>query len=463
MKRIKCSELREECGVFGILAPDNDVVSSCYYGLYALQHRGQEGCGIVVSDGKKLKGYKDVGLVNDVFTRETLNSLGSGTVAIGHVRCSDTSGDLRLDAQPMIINQLSGAMALAHNGRLINASALRRELESKGAIFHTTSDSEVIAYVIIKERLAAESLERAVLNAMPQLKGAYSIVIMSNDKLIAVRDPLGFRPLCIGTIPGGGYVIASESCALDSINAAFLRDVEPGEVIIINENGLSSERTHINAGAKAVCSFEHIYFARSDSIIDGSPVSLARQRAGEFLALDHPVEADVVIGVPDSGLDAAIGYARQSGIPYDIGFIKNRYVGRTFLSYGQSHRQDRVRIKLNVIASAVRGKRVIMIDDSIVRGTTSCRIVKLLRDAGAARVHMRVTSPPFRNPCYYGTDISTRENLIACQHTVEEIARMIGVDTLGYLNAEHIKTLAGPTHWGYCDACFTGSYPTSIE
>jgi amidophosphoribosyltransferase len=366
---------------------------------------------------------------------------------------------LRLDAQPLIINQLSGAMALAHNGKLINASALKRELESKGAIFHTTGDCEVIAYVITKERLTANSLERAVLNAMPQLSGAYSLVVMSNDRLIAARDPLGFRPLCVGTLPGGGYVVASESCALDSINAVFLRDVEPGEVLIISESGLTSDRTHINDRPKAVCSFEHIYFARSDSVVDGSPVNLTRQRAGAFLALDHPIDADVVIGVPDSGLDAAVGYARQAGLPYDIGFIKNRYVGRTFITNGQSHRQDRVRIKLNVIASAVRGKRVVMIDDSIVRGTTGCRIVKLLREAGAARVHMRVTAPPFRNPCYYGADISTRDNLIAGQLTVEEIARVIGVDTLGYLNAEHIKKLTGPTHLGCCDACFTGNYP----
>ncbi|NLG25927.1 MAG: amidophosphoribosyltransferase, partial [Clostridiales bacterium] len=386
---------------------------------------------------------------------------GGGRLAIGHVRYGTTGSSPRLNAQPLVINHVKGPMALAHNGNLTNAFELRRELEMNGSIFQTTSDTEVISYIITRERIKSDSIEQAVAAAMGQLKGAYSLVIMSASKLLAVRDPLGIRPLCIGTIDGG-YVVASESCALDSVGAAFLRDVAPGEVVLIDERGLHSDMTAAVPGKKALCAFEFIYFARPDSVIDGSSVHVARQRAGAFLALEHPVQADVVVGVPDSGIDAAMGYAKQSGIPYDVGFIKNKYIGRTFIQPGQSQREDRVRIKLNVVSASVKGKRVIMIDDSIVRGTTSARIVRLLREAGASEVHMRVSSPPFLNPCFYGTDIDSRDNLIACHHSVEEIRRIIGVDTLGYLNTAYVPLLADATPGGFCDACFTGNYPTEV-
>jgi amidophosphoribosyltransferase len=452
-------ELHEECGVFGIFGGDGtDVASACYYGLYALQHRGQESCGIAVNDGGALTCDKDVGLVNDVFTKERLEELGKGGIAIGHVRYGST-GRPRLNAQPMVVNHIKGAMAIAHNGSLVNSGQLREQLELNGSIFHTTSDAEVISYIITRERLRRSSIEEAVDAAMDVLSGAYSLVIMSATKLIAARDPLGFRPLCIGKTGAGSYVVASESCALDSVGATLLRDVMPGEVVVIDKDGLRSITGHCVEGKKALCAFEFIYFARPDSVIDGSSVHIARQRAGAFLALEHPVQADVALGVPDSGIDAAIGYAKQSGIAYDIGFIKNKYIGRTFIQPGQSDREDKVRIKLNVVSDVVRDKRVIMIDDSIVRGTTSGRIVRLLRDAGAREVHMRVSAPPFRNPCYFGTDIGSRDNLIACKHSVAEIADIIGVDSLGYLSTAHVGLLADRTQSGFCDACFTGNYP----
>lgn len=352
-------------------------------------------------------------------------------------------------------------MALAHNGNLVNSYELRSELELQGSIFHTTSDTEVISYIITKERLSAGSIEEAVDRAMYRLAGAYSMIVMSPSKLIAVRDEHGFRPLCYGRTEDGRYVVASESCALDSVGAGFIRDLEPGEILVFEKGGVRSIRTHCGREKKSLCIFEYIYFARPDSVIDGCSVHSARVRAGEFLAAQHPVDADIVIGVPDSGLDAALGYARASGIPYGIGFIKNKYIGRTFIAPGQQSREDKVRIKLNPIADTVRGKRVVMIDDSIVRGTTSARIVKLLREAGAAEIHMRVSAPPFLNPCYYGTDIDSCENLIACHHTVEEIAEIIGVDSLGFLSVENAKKLAsGAYSEEYCTACFDGGYPT---
>ncbi len=332
-----------------------------------------------------------------------------------------------------------------------------------GSIFHTTSDTEVISYIITKERIAAPSIEEAVNRAMRRLRGAYSLVIMSPSKLIAVRDENGFRPLCYGKRSDGSYIVASESCALDSVGATFVRDVEPGEIIVFSKDGVRSIRDHCGKCARSMCVFEYIYFARPDSVIDGYSVHSARVRAGEYLAEDFPVDADIVIGVPDSGLDAAIGYSRKSGIPYGIGFIKNKYIARTFISPGQSSREDKVKIKLNPIADNIRGKRVIMIDDSIVRGTTSKRIVGLLRDAGATEVHMRVSAPPFINPCYYGTDIDSREMLIACNHTTEEIAEIIGADSLGYLSVENVKKIAsGSDDGGFCAGCFDGKYPTGI-
>jgi amidophosphoribosyltransferase len=404
-----------------------------------------------------------VGLVNEVFTRPILESLPEGNMAVGHVRYGTTGGNGRENAQPIVVNHIKGRMALAHNGNLVNSMELRRSLELQGSIFHTSSDTEVISYVITKERLTAPSIEEAVNQAMYQIKGAYSLVIMSPSKLIAARDENGFRPLCYGQRDDGTYVVASETCALEAVQARFIRDLDPGEILLFSHEGVKSIRDHCGRAPKKTCIFEYIYFARPDSILDGVSVHEARLRAGERLALRHPVEADVVIGVPDSGLDAALGYARASGIPYGVGFIKNRYIGRTFISPGQTAREDLVKIKLNPITSVVKGKRLVVIDDSIVRGTTSARIVNLLREAGATEVHMRISAPPFLNPCYYGTDIDSRENLVACHHTVEETSRLIGADTLGYLPVEDLPYLLGQTaQEGYCDACFSNNYPTQI-
>lgn len=458
------SNLREECGVFGVFSPQtSDVASTAYYGLFALQHRGQESCGIVVNDDGIFQSYKDTGLVNDVFTPQILAKLGEGNMAVGHVRYGTTGGNDRSNAQPIVVNHIKGRMALAHNGNIVNCEQLRRELELEGSIFSTTSDTEVISYIITKERLKAPSIEQAVNQAMRRVKGAYSLVIMSPSKLIAVRDAHGFRPLCYGKTEDGRYVVASESCALDAVSAKFIRDIRPGEILVFDQNGARSITDHCGEADGSLCVFEYIYFARPDSVIDGCSVHNARMRAGAFLALEHPVQADVVIGVPDSGLDAAVGYAKQAGIPYEIGFIKNKYIGRTFIQPGQKSREDKVKIKLNPIADVVRGKRIVMIDDSIVRGTTSARIVKLLREEGAKEIHMRVSAPPFLNPCYYGTDIDSRENLIAASHSVEEIAKIIGVDSLGYLSVESVKQIAKGLHGtGYCTACFDGAYPTEI-
>lgn len=458
------SSLREECGVFGIIKNEkSDVAHDAYYGLFALQHRGQESAGIVVNDDGLFKSYKDVGLVNDVFDREAISSLGEGNMAVGHVRYGTTGTDGRLNAQPIMVNHIKGRMALAHNGNLTNSYELRRMLELSGSIFHTTSDTEVISYIITKERINSKSIEEAIGKAMDTIKGAYSLVIMSPSKLIAVRDPNGFRPLCYGTTEDGGYVIASESAALDAVGATLVRDVRPGEIIVFSKDGVKSITDHCNDAKQSVCVFEYIYFARPDSVIDGCSVHSSRLRAGAFLALEHPVQADIVIGVPDSGIDAAIGFSRQSGIPYGIGFIKNKYIGRTFISPGQKSREDKVKIKLNPIKETVSGKRVVLIDDSIVRGTTSARIVNLIREAGAKEVHVRISAPPFVNPCYYGTDIDSRDSLIACNHTTEEIAKIIGADTLGYLSVDNVKKIAQGEHCkGFCTGCFGSEYPAQV-
>ena len=456
-------KIHEECGVFGIYSKKTqNVASDAYYALFALQHRGQESCGIVVNDRGVMSVHKDIGLVNDVFTKDTLASLGEGQIAVGHVRYGTTGYGSRKNSQPLVINHIKGSMALAHNGNLTNASVLRNELELAGSIFHTTSDTEVIAYTITKNRLSTGSIEEALSLAMNSLDGAYSIVLMSPKKLIGARDPLGFRPLCIGK-RGDDYVFASETCALDTVGAAFVRDVEPGEIVIVDSNGLRSIKDHCSKREKALCIFEYIYFARPDSVIEGTCVHDARRRAGALLALEHHVNADVVIGVPDSGIDAAIGYSQQSGIPYGVGFIKNKYIGRTFIQPDQKDREDKVRIKLNVVPSVIKGKRVVMIDDSIVRGTTCARIVKLLRDAGATEIHMRSSAPPFLYPCYFGTDIDSQENLIACKHTVDEIAKIIGVDSLGYLSVSDLPKLVDKNCTGLCDACFTGKYAVDIS
>lgn len=457
------NSIHEECGVFGVFCKDlkneENIAATVYYGLYALQHRGQEGCGIVVNDDGVFSSYKDLGLVSDVFSNVTLSSLGQGSMAIGHVRYSTTGGNNRTNVQPIEVHHIKGSLAIAHNGNLTNAMKLREDMELTGSIFHTTSDTETIAYTIVKERLTTSSIESAVEVALHKMEGAYSLIVMSATKLIAARDRRGMRPLCYGVTENGSYIVASESCALAAVGATFVRDILPGEILVFSKDGIQSITTHCDRAEKALCVFEYIYFARSDSNIDGVSVHESRLKAGHFLAKSHPVDADIVIGVPDSGLDAALGFAEESGIPYGIGFVKNKYIGRTFISPTQSTRENQVRIKLSPIESTIKGKRVVMIDDSIVRGTTSARIVKLLREAGAKEVHMRISAPPFLNPCYYGTDVDTKENLIANNHSTEEIAEIIGVDSLGYLTLEDAKALAPGSH---CLACFDGNYPTSV-
>lgn len=458
-------KLREECGVFGIYDfSGENVASTIYYGLFALQHRGQESCGIAVSDTKGPKGkvlsHKGMGLVNEVFDSESMGKL-AGDIGVGHVRYSTAGGSTRENAQPLVLNYIKGTLALAHNGNLINAPELRDELAHDGAIFQTTIDSEVIAYHIARERVHTPSVERAVAGAMKKLKGAYSLVVMSPRKLIGARDPFGFKPLCIGKRENA-YILASESCALDTIGAEFIRDVEPGEIVTITpDHGIQSDRSMCFSGEEqhktARCIFEYIYFGRPDSYMDGVSIYHSRIQAGRYLAMDSPVEADLVVGVPESGNAAALGYSLESGIPYGTAFVKNSYVGRTFIKPKQSSRESSVRVKLNVLREAVEGKRVIMIDDSIVRGTTSDRIVRMLREAGAKEVHMRVSSPPFLHPCYFGTDVPEREQLIAHNRSVDEICRIIGADSLGYLRLERLSEMVDGLP--VCRGCFTGEYP----
>ncbi len=455
-------KLREECGVFGAYDFDGgDVASAIYYGLFALQHRGQESCGIAVSDTKGPKGRvvsaKDMGLLHEAFTPETLEKL-KGDIGVGHVRYSTAGSSTRENAQPLVVNYVKGALSLAHNGNLINAPELRRELEYSGAIFQTTIDSEVIGYHIARERLKSKTVEEAVGRAMGKIKGAYSLIVASPRKLIGARDPFGFRPLCIGK-RDNVYFLASESCAFDTLGAEFIRDVLPGEIVTISPGyGIRSDFSHcIDREQQARCVFEYIYFARPDSYIDGVSVYNSRIMAGKFLAMDSPVRADLVVGVPESGYCAALGYSLQSGIPYGQAFFKNSYVGRTFIRPKQKSRESSVRVKLNALREAVEGRRVIMIDDSIVRGTTSDRIVHMLREAGAKEVHMRVSSPPFLWPCYFGTDVPAREQLIAYERSVEDIRRIIGADSLAYLKEERLSEIVGGL--GICRGCFTGNYP----
>ena len=486
--------LHEECGVFGVFENQTTTVAqTAYLALFALQHRGQESCGIAVNDDGVFRHHRGDGLVPDVFSKEQLAALGTGNMAIGHVRYSTTGGKNANNIQPLVIRHIKGNLAVAHNGNLVNAPELRRQFELKGAIFHGTSDTESIAYSIVEERLHSKSTEEAIEKIMPRLQGAFSCVVMTATKLIAFRDPNGFRPLCLGKTADDAYVVASESCALDSIGAHFVRNIAPGEIVVISKDGVRSITTHCG-GLRHICVFEYIYFARPDSVIEGVSVQHARMRAGAYLAKEHPVDADIVIGVPDSalaaamgslavqalrsddealkqtaeelrqmtdcGLDAALGYAQESGIPYGIGFIKNRYIGRSFIQPTQGQREDAVKIKLNVLRENIKGKRVVMIDDSIVRGTTSARIVSLLREAGATEVHMRVSAPPFRHPCFFGTDIDSEENLIACKfHEISEISCQLGVDSLGYLSVKSTHELAKESGFDFCDGCFTGHYP----
>lgn len=453
--------LHEECGVFGIYDFDgSDVASTVYYGLLALQHRGQESCGIAVGDTdgpRKVTAHKGMGLVNEVFTPEILKDM-HGDIGVGHTRYSTAGSSTRENAQPLVLNYIKGTLALAHNGNLVNAPKLRRELEYSGAIFQTTIDSEVIAYHIARERVNSATVEEAVSRAMHKIRGAYSLVVMSPRKLIGARDPYGFRPLCIGR-RDNTWILASETCALHTIGAEFVRDVEPGEIVSITPQGgiISDKSNCLPREKEARCVFEYIYFARPDSHIDGVSVYGSRIQAGRYLAMDSPVEADLVVGVPESGNAAALGYSFESGIPYGTAFVKNSYIGRTFIKPGQSSRESSVQVKLSVLREAVCGKRVIMIDDSIVRGTTSDRIVRMLRDAGAKEVHMRISSPPFLYPCYFGTDVPAKEQLIAHDRSVEEIRQIIGADSLGYLRLERLSDIVGGLP--HCQGCFSGKYP----
>ncbi|MBE5745549.1 MAG: amidophosphoribosyltransferase [Clostridiales bacterium] len=448
-------------GIFGVKT--ENVASSTYYGLYALQHRGQASCGIVVNDDGVFHAYKDSGLVNEVFTHRLLKELGLGQMALGNVRYGTSKSKERVNAEPILINHVKGKMAISHDGALVNYAELRREFEMQGCIFHTTNEAEVIACAITRERITAPSIEEAINRAMDKLKGGYSLMVMSPQKLIAARDENGLHPLCYGVRDDGEYVISSESCALNTVGAKFVREIDPGEIVVFTKEGIKSIRDHCDKKPERLCVFEYLYTARPDSDIDGCSVHLARKRAGKFLAKAHPVEADVVIGAPDSGIDAAIGYAEESGIPYGLGLIKNKYIGRTFIDPGQNVREDKVKIKLNPVPETIKDKRVILVDDSIVRGTTCVRVVKLLRDAGAKEIHIRSSAPEFLNPCYYGTDIGSKDELIACKYSAEEMAKIFGADSVGFLPLEDVFKLGAPGNCkGYCAACFNGEYPTDI-
>ena len=456
------AKLHEECGVFGIFDPKGNPANTTYYGLVALQHRGQEGCGIAVNRDREIYHY------NDVFNEEILGKL-SGRMAIGHVRYSTAGGSARENVQPLVLRYIKGSLAISHNGNITNVDEIRKELEHSGAIFQTTADTEIIAYLIARERITSGSIESAVKNAMKKLKGAYSLLVMSPNKLIAARDKWGFRPLQMGK-RDDAVVFASETCAFDAIDAEFVRDIAPGEIVTIEavrdggDGYFMTEDTELcDSVPSSMCIFEHIYFARPDSTIENEVVHECRKRAGAFLAMQAPVDADIVIGVPDSGLSAAQGYSEYSGIPIDTGFIKNKYIARTFIKPTQGAREVAVKMKLNVLKSAVQGKRVIMVDDSIVRGTTSGRIVKLLRDAGAKEVHVRISAPAFKWPCFFGTDIPDRDLLIANNHTTEETRKIINADSLEYLSLENLHNIAPNSSCGFCDACFTGNYPVEVD
>lgn len=458
----RMDKMHEECGVFGVYSLDGneiDVAGLTYYGLYSLQHRGQESAGIAVSDRETIVFHKDMGLVPEIFDKILLNHL-KGTMAVGHVRYSTTGASRRENAQPIVVRSRNGQLALAHNGNIINASILREQMENSGTIFQTTNDTEVLINLITKHSITSETLEEAVEKMMVDVKGSYGLILMTAQKMVGARDPHGIRPLCIGKT-AGAYVLASESCALDAVNAEFIRDVEPGEIVIIENNEIRAIRPFNKKDTK-LCIFEFVYFARPDSVIDGASVQQSRYEAGKRLAIEHPVEADVVIGVPDSGISAAIGFSNQTGIPYSEGLVKNRYVGRTFIQPSQGMREVAVRIKHNAIKKSVEGKRVVIIDDSIVRGTTTRRIVQILKKAGAKEVHMRVSSPPIKFPCYFGIDISSRKELVADKLSVEEIRQMICADTLGYLSLEGLLKTPIGSKLGFCSACLDGNYPIEV-
>lgn len=457
--------IHEECGVFGIFNRnlEHNAVQETYLALYALQHRGQVSCGIAARNGDNVDCITGLGTVPDVFNKDKLASLtasGNGNVAIGHVRYSAQGEEDEINSQPMVMSYAKGSISIVNNGSLVSTAKLRSNLEAGGSVFQTNSNAEMIVHLIVRHRLQTENIEKAISKAMGELEGAYSFIIMSPKKLIAVRDPKGFRPLCYGKL-GDSYVIASESCAIQSIGGEVIRDIEPGEILVITEDAVYSNKD--NCGQKtSMCIFEHVYLARPDSVIDGASVHRARLNAGKFLAIEHPVEADVVVGVPDSGIDAAIGYANESGIPFGLGLIKNRYIGRTFIQTTQKQRERSVQIKLNPLGNEIEGKRIVLVDDSIVRGTTCAKLIKKLRDAGAKEIHMRISSPPFINPCYFGTDISSKDKLIACKLDIDEICRFIGADSLGYLSRESMMKVAENSKVEFCSACFTGEYPVDV-
>ena len=450
----------EECGIVGVFEPDGIPASeTLYYGLYSLQHRGQESAGMAVADGKEIRHHKAMGLVNEVFGDEDgMERLGAGHIGIGHVRYSTSGASELINSQPLVVRYSEGTIALAHNGNLVNIEALRRELEAQGSIFQTTLDTEVIASLIAR---TGGDIVEAIKCSMKRIKGSYALVVMAKDKLIGVRDPLGIRPLALGKL-GNAYVLASESCAFDAVGAEFIRDVRPGELVVVDRDGLTSVHTETPPDSK-LCIFEFVYFARTDSIIDGISVYQARENAGRILARRFPVEADLISGVPDSAITAAIGYAKESGIPYGESLAKNRYVGRTFIKPRQDMRESGVKIKLNALRRNVQGKRLVLLEDSIVRGTTTRRTIEMLRMAGAREVHMRVSSPPVKFPCYFGIDTPSAGELIGSSHSVEEIRRIIGADSLEYLDiCDLMKTVEG-SGCGFCRGCFDGEYPVEIE
>ncbi|MBN2898377.1 MAG: amidophosphoribosyltransferase [Clostridia bacterium] len=452
-------KLKDECGVIGIYSPkDESMAQKLCFGLVALQHRGQESAGMAILKDNKMKYYKEMGLVQEIFTKEVLHRLEGGDIGIGHVRYSTTGESYVANAQPLVVNYKGGSIALAHNGNLVNANTLRDELEEQGSIFQTSIDSEVIANLIARNY--SLGLKEAIVKSMERIRGAYALTIICGDNLIGVRDPNGIRPLVMGKL-GDGYVLASETVALDVIGATFVRDIAPGEMVIINKDGVDS--SFFSTGQKcAHCTFEYVYFARPDSDMDGSNIYMTRRNAGRILAKNHPVDADMVIAVPDSGIAAAIGYAEESGIPYGVGLIKNKYMGRTFIQPDQSMRELAVRLKLNVLKENIEGKRLILIDDSIVRGTTSGRIVKMLKDAGAAEVHLRVSSPPVKHSCYFGIDTPSRKQLVGAVKSIDEICEMVGADSLAYISIEGlIESIQIPGE-KLCTACFSGDYPMAV-
>ena len=453
--------IKEECGVFGIYDKSRlgNIAQQVYFGLFALHHRGQEAAGIAVNNDREITLVKNMGLVSEVFNDATLAKL-NGEIAIGHVRYSTTGNNTPENAQPISVKYAKGNLTVSHNGNITNAKELRDKLEAKGAIFHTTSDSEVISYLIAIQRLKSKSIEEAVEKVFPMLQGAFSLLIMSPRKLIAVRDKYGIRPLCIGKLQDN-VIFASESCAFETIGATFERDVRPGEIVIVTEDNIQSNTKYCGHSG-GLCIFEHIYTARPDSVIDGQGVNEARMNAGKMLARIAPADADLVIGVPDSGLPAAIGYSHQSGIPYGVGLIKNRYIGRTFIQPTQAMRERSVALKLNTLKSNVEGKRIVMVDDSIVRGTTLANIIKLLKKSGAKEVHVRISSPPFIYPCFFGTDIPSRKDLACNNYTMEELRLKIGADSLAFLDVKTVDKIAPDSNVTFCKGCFTGKYPCKV-